>query len=660
MQNNTTKKAILVSHTHWDRAWYLTFEEYRYRLISMIDRIIDMLNNDDDFKCFVLDGQTVLIEDYLEIHPDNKYVLKELIEKKRLIIGPWYVLPDLFLVSPESIIRNLQVGNQMASEFGSILDVGYVPDPFGHIAQLPQILNEFEISTFIFMRGMPKEVSKNETLLFNWIAPNGSKVLAYNTKDGYLNSTNLGYEKEIGRFDLVEPNVDEAQKRVDKTVSNLSQLHPHDLILLNNGIDHMPEQPEVPELISKMNENENNVHIEHGSFSDFMNEARKKGTDTNFIGDLLGNEDHPILLNVYSTRTYLKQQNQKAQYLLEKIAEPMSVIKNELTDKNINKSILAHAWKKLLRNHPHDDICGCSADGVHDDNEVYFRHVNEHAENIFLDTLEELTKIGFENSKSIATKFRSRDVFLFNPHPFELKKWIDVTVVFPNFKGEEEEILPERLLKAYNSNGEELEIEVTSSEAPFLKAEFVQFTWGRKYDLRINLTVPPLGYKVIKICETNSKVNHTVLDKGETVIETKNYSLTWNSTLISVFDKRNKTNFKNFIQFEYVQDSGDTYSFSQASKEIYSSLVRVESGDHSESIKAIFSISIPKELDSNEIIDTEITVNLDLSDPNGTKATIDYDNKCKNGRLRLLFPIGFETSQSYADGHFLLNKHIKI
>lgn len=131
MNSNTHKQAVIVSHTHWDRAWYLPFEKFRYRLIKMIDRLIDLLSQNNGYQCFVLDGQTILLDDYLEIKPENASILKKLISEGKLQIGPWYILPDLFLVSGESIIRNLQIGHSMTEEWGSKMKVGYVPDPLG-------------------------------------------------------------------------------------------------------------------------------------------------------------------------------------------------------------------------------------------------------------------------------------------------------------------------------------------------------------------------------------------------------------------------------------------------------------------------------------------------------------------------------------------------
>ncbi len=657
MKEKSITQAILVSHTHWDRAWYLTFEQYRYKLVRMIDRIIVMLNNDPEFKCFVLDGQTVLIEDYLEIRPENEKALKELISDQRLIIGPWYILPDLFLVSGESVIRNLQIGHQMASEFGGKLDVGYVPDPFGHFSQLPQILNGFDIDSFIFMRGMPPEVDKKKSLLFNWVAPDGSSVLAYNTKDGYLNSTNLGYEKEIGRYELVKPDINEAKKRVKNTVSNLSDFYPNELILLNNGIDHMPEQPEVPEIIHHLSTNGTDISITHGSFSDFMNQARKKGTNIQYSGDLLGNEDHPILLSVYSTRTYLKQQNHLAQYMLEKVAEPASIMKNELTGSDINKAILSHAWKTLLKNHPHDDICGCSADGVHDDNEIYFRHVKEHGENIFLDTLEEFTKIGFRHNFKLDSENRYLKVFAYNPHPFPQTTWISTSVVFSNLEREEDELLPAYDLTAYDSDGNELELEITATEAPFLKAEFVQFTWGRRYDIRIKTPLPSLGYQTILIEETKTPFQDEFCSVDLSRFENDYFILSHEKGALNLLEKKSAVSFKNFIQFEYTLDDGDTYSYSKASTEIYSTFKELKPGNHKDSIIATFSLQVPEALNSSNNVEIDIEVHLDFSGQEQVSLSIEYENKAKNGRLRILLPVGFKTDKTTADGHFALKTH---
>lgn len=660
MDNNTPIQAIIVSHTHWDRAWYLPFEEFRFKLVYMIDRIISLLSKDENFKCFVLDGQTILIEDYLEIKPEKKAELKSLIKSGRLLIGPWYVLPDLFLASGESTIRNLQIGHSMTKRFGGKMDVGYVPDPFGHIAQLPQILNGFDISTFIFMRGMPNEVLEKNSLLFNWVAPNGSSVLAYYTKDGYLNAANLGYEKEIGRFDFVKPSIEKATTRVHKTTKSLTEFHPNNLILLNNGMDHMPEQPELPDLINELNVSNPQMAITQGTFGDFMDAAKSLDTEVNYTGNLLGNPHHPILLSVYSTRTYLKKLNQEAQGILEKIAEPLSLISSDLTNTEVPLSFLAHSWKTLLKNHPHDDICGCSTDAVHKDNETRFRQVMEICESICTESLENLQKSGFKPAPDTGNNNRSQEVFVFNPHPFSHSCWIETDIIFPNLLGEEEEILEEYELKAFDASGEELCLEVLETEAPYLKAEFIQFTWGRLYKLRINLNIPASGYHLIRIEESKKIAQAKMPTLLSDSTENDRYKISWDDNTIKVLDIETGVSFSDFLKFEFVQDDGDSYSFSRASDAFYSTLQKVSTGNYQQCIIADFLLKVPKGLSSTKTVEIPVQVHIDYSHAEDLRLKVSYENKASNGRLRILLPLGFYSTMSYSDGHFMVYENPRL
>ena len=110
---------ILVPHTHWDREWYQTFQQFRMRLVHVVDTLLDILDRDDNFQHFMLDGQTIVLDDYLEVQPEQEQRLKKYIQSGRIQIGPWYLQPDEFLVSGEALIRNLQIGLQRAAEFGS-------------------------------------------------------------------------------------------------------------------------------------------------------------------------------------------------------------------------------------------------------------------------------------------------------------------------------------------------------------------------------------------------------------------------------------------------------------------------------------------------------------------------------------------------------------
>jgi alpha-mannosidase len=149
----------LVPHTHWDREWYLPVEEFRLRFAHLVDEAIDVLDAEPRMR-FTLDGQAVLLEDYLEYRPDpvQQARVRRLLESGRLSVGPAYVLPDEFLVGQESLIRNLLLGRAVCRRFGAEpAPIGYAPDTFGHPAQIPQLLAGFGLDQFIFMRGLGNE-----------------------------------------------------------------------------------------------------------------------------------------------------------------------------------------------------------------------------------------------------------------------------------------------------------------------------------------------------------------------------------------------------------------------------------------------------------------------------------------------------------------------
>ncbi|MDZ7343512.1 MAG: glycoside hydrolase, partial [candidate division KSB1 bacterium] len=276
----TLHKLHVVSHTHWNREWYSPFQQFRQRLVRFLDRLLDLMERNPDFRYFVLDGQAILVEDYLEIRPENRERLKALVQNGRLEIGPWYVLPDEFLVSEESLIRNLQIGHRVASENGGVMKVGYLPDSFGHIAQMPQILRGFNIDNFIFTRGMGEEQDRLGTE-FLWIAPDGNRVLTIYQLNGYCNGSDLGYEglgDRAGEAPRLDTFIDRLHQQIVQ-IGNLSKAGSDGAkhILINNGCDHQEPQAELPRLLSHASAVLKNCVTEHTSFSRFIYTLRRAG-----------------------------------------------------------------------------------------------------------------------------------------------------------------------------------------------------------------------------------------------------------------------------------------------------------------------------------------------------------------------------------------------
>src|SRR2546429_8006468 len=132
---------LVVPHTHWDREWYLPFEQFRLHLGTVGDGVLDVLERDGSFRSCTLDGQAIVLEDYLDVRPEHDARLRALLAEGRLEVGPWYVLPDELLVGAESLVRNLLLGRRVCRRYGAEpSQAGYEPDSFGHTSQLPQLL----------------------------------------------------------------------------------------------------------------------------------------------------------------------------------------------------------------------------------------------------------------------------------------------------------------------------------------------------------------------------------------------------------------------------------------------------------------------------------------------------------------------------------------
>ena len=174
----------VVAHTHWDREWYAPFEHFRTRLVEVLDGVLALLEADPSFRRFLLDGQMAMVDDYLEVRPEAAGRIRRLVEQGRLAVGPWYVLMDEFCVSGETIVRNLQLGLRRAASFGGPMPVGYLPDMFGHIAQMPQLLRQAGFDHAVVWRGVPAAVDRTA---FWWAAPDGGTVRAEYLPVGYAN-----------------------------------------------------------------------------------------------------------------------------------------------------------------------------------------------------------------------------------------------------------------------------------------------------------------------------------------------------------------------------------------------------------------------------------------------------------------------------------------
>ena len=426
----------IVSHTHWDREWYKTFQQFRLQLVHLVDNLLVILDNDPTYLHFMLDGQTIVLEDYLQVRMANLPLLQKHIQENRILIGPWYILPDEFLVSPEATIRNLLIGRQVCSLFGQRMMIGYIPDPFGHIGQMPQILNGFHMDTACLWRGVPKEFPT----VFQWQAPDGSKVLLAHLHDGYGN---------IAHWPAIDP--DQSRIDLDKEVDKLEPINPTDQFLMMRGSDHLEPRPTLPEHIRYYNQQHGGDRVAvHSTLPAYL-AAVTKYLDKEqiqlptLVGELRDTQKANLLPGVLSTRMWIKQRNHFAETMLERWVEPFStwaeLLKRGenafLPIQTVEKTsrlndpgpVIHQAWKLLISNHPHDSICGCSIDETHNDMISRFDQVDQISELITEQSLSAiLSEIDTTDSN---LSHQQGAVTVFNASPYRKSELVSVSVDLP-------------------------------------------------------------------------------------------------------------------------------------------------------------------------------------------------------------------------------------
>ena len=346
-----TDRAVihLVPHTHWDREWYEPFQVFRMRLVDLIDQLLERMAADPRLR-FTLDGQAATVDDYLEIRPEAEPLIRQLIAEGRLAIGPWQILLDEFLVSGETIVRNLELGWARAESLGGAMRVGYLPDMFGHIAQMPQILRRSGIDRAVVWRGVPAAIDRHA---FLWGSPDGSVVDTEYLVGGYGNGAYL--------FDVPDRlgvKLGEYRRINAPTYGDRS-------LLAMYGTDHAVPSPMLADLVDLVNASDGDVEVRLATLTEYLDRDRERnpgpaGDAPMWDGELRSGARANMLMNVVSARVDLKAAAARAERRLERYAEPLMALHGDPWPARL----LELAWRRLIENSAHDSICGCSHDEV--------------------------------------------------------------------------------------------------------------------------------------------------------------------------------------------------------------------------------------------------------------------------------------------------------
>lgn len=351
-RRSMTKRVQIVPHFHWDREWYFTTEESQLLLVNDMAEILDRLEQDPGYPCFVLDGQTAVLEDYFAVMPQAKERVRALVRQGRLIIGPWYTQTDEMVVGGESIARNLLYGKLDCAPFGDRMRIGYLPDSFGQSARMPQLLNEFGITRSIFWRGTSERMGTDKTE-FLWRGDDGAEVTVQLMPLGYA----------IGKYLPAEPGA--LKTRLDKYWPVLDKGNTTGVELLPNGHDQMPIQQNIFEVMAQIEALYPDRTCTIGRYEDvFAAIDRGRATLPVLHGEFLDGKYMRVHRSIYSTRADLKSANTRIENKLTNLVEPLAAMAASLGYAYPHGQ-LEKIWKELLKNHAHDSMGCCCSDKVH-------------------------------------------------------------------------------------------------------------------------------------------------------------------------------------------------------------------------------------------------------------------------------------------------------
>ncbi|AFZ65648.1 alpha-mannosidase [Deinococcus peraridilitoris] len=704
----TPRTVHLYHHTHWDREWWATRERFRFRLVHTIDAVLDALGADEKLSCFVLDGQTIVLKDYLHIRPERQAELGALIRAERLFVGPWHILPDEFLVSGEATIRNLWLGERTARALGVPLSrVGYLPDQFGHIAQMPQLLAGFGIDSAVVWRGFggppvggnsgEAEVSRNCYLYprarderfpaevqseFWWEALNGSRVLGV-----FLP---LEYYRSHFTLSGDPTSTDQTVGRARRASRYLASYAATDALLEPLGGDHLNVDPNLPTVLTSINEvlAQEGVHYQISSLDAFVRDVRRQQERVQVVwqgeGRAFGRKAH-LLPGVLSARLYLKQRNVRAQSALERFAEPLQAL-HWLLGEAYEHQYLWNAWERLIENHPHDSICGCSIDQVHREMLTRFDEAQQMADLLSEDAHASIT------SRVDASFAPDGHVFtVFNPLNWARTDEVRLLMnVFLDIHPEGWELI--------DHEGQTLPFQVRTVRSSTEKAE--AFSWlgvsghGAHDEDQfcevgfVARDVPGIGYRAYALRPRSSPARHDLavpyqvlgnvaLNKGDLavsdlavgpgVLENALLRVTVGTNgSLELLDKTTLLTYPNLNSFDDGGDNGDSYNYAWPLGDQVFSTECLEArhawqevGPARATLRVTWAWSLPEGLSddrqSRSARHVPFTLHSDITLHAGVKRVdirTHFDNPARDHRLRARFPLGAPITHSSAETQY--------
>lgn len=708
------KTAYIIPHTHWDREWRYPIWKNRMLLIEFMDELLDTLDNDSKYQCFLMDGQVAPIDDYLEVRPENKERLMKHIKDGKIAIGPWYTLPDLYPLDGESLVRNLLKGIRVSKRYGDVLKIGYNSFGWGQTSQFPQIYDGFGINFIICAKKVSEERAPESE--FIWESPDGTRVLT--SRLGKFARANFYFNAYLYAkygVNCLSPDFKYSPKLSGNAIHNASPSHLDedffmvspkegydsallqegmknawhatddttlsDIRLFLNGTDFSTSHPDLSSMIADLNESNPDVLFKNARLEDYAKDVHKhidKSKLKIIKGELRDGPASDCSGNALSTRIYLKQLNKKAQNLILHKAEPLSSCANMLGIP-FEQGLLNKAWIYMLQSHPHDSINGVTQDKTANDVEYRLNQAIEIGQVVADKAVSEIVK----NIDLSDYSEEEQILVVFNSHPYPVSEVIEVNIATPQSESVWSMVALDELGGALALQ------EIARDEKAYPVHDVAARPWPYLTDRHLcsleTGEVPAMGYKVIRFLPKShfDRTHFYWIDMrksiGQDIMKTNNVleneflkvEINPNGTL-KMLDKLNNHVYDGLHYFEDTGDVGNYWAFYPPfHNQTYTTLTGntqtwcEENGPLQATIAIAYEIELPvrayeskagirgESKRSEEKNTFKIISRITLK--KGSRRldiSTSLKNNVNNHRLRVAFPTGIKAEFADASDHF--------
>lgn len=639
------RKIHVIPHSHWDREWYFTTSRSKVYLMKDLGDVLNTLENDPEFKYFMVDAQGSLLDDYIKWRPQDKERISKLVNDGRLVIGPWYTQTDQLVISGESIVRNMYYGMKRCESFGKYMNVGYVPDSFGQSGNMPQIYRQFGIEDTLFWRGVSDDMVKHTD--YNWRGDDGSVVFTTQIPFGYYIGGNIPEEPE--------ENEEFWQKECLEKAGGRSATR---YIYFPNGFDQAPVRTNLPQLVKERNEKDPENEYVISCIEDYIKDVKSENPELEEVqGELVIAKHMRIHKSIFSSRSDLKVMNTQIQNYVTNVMEPLLTISYNLGNEYPHEAV-AEIWKLLFENAAHDSIGSCISDTANEDVYVRYKQARDIAVNLV-----EL------HSRLIATNVKNDADMTFTAINTLPQKRKDTVIVKTYVPGGKFAIIDEK--------GNDVDYTIIKSRdlTDYVLSQTIMLDPSRKFyvpDQVLEVTmaikandVPALGYVQYSI-DTQKDSHKETADKK--VLENKYYTIEVEENgSLTIVDKANNVTYKNQGILVENGDDGDSFNYSPPRKdmEVFSNeskcTVKISGSDIYDQAEIHFDMVVPADLDERAEGKVSVTMLVDMTvalrkDSKVIDFNVKVDNKGLSHRLCVLFDSQIVSAFNYADQQFGLIK----